>query len=371
MTVGRLLAVLVCIAAVSAAHAQPPLALTGGKRITFRDSSAAGHDSAKVIFARDPALLTLVDPTCATSSAGASLRFSTDLQTNPSVQLPCENWSVAGGGLPLLGQDRRARRRAEGPLQARQAGHQGEGRRLRACRPRTGGLRRSPLRVGAQSLCGRFTTFSRNDAAQVSGKGPSTGCQVVCGDAIPEGDEACDDGNAVNGDGCDTNCTRDRLRQRHPDAGEACDDGNLVDGDGCDANCTLTGCGNGIQSPQRAVRRRQPRQRRRLRHQLHADRLRQRRADRRRRAATTATRPPATAAAATARPESAATASLDPSEQCDDGNLARRRLLLGGCGLENGQPCSDGDFCTSDDVCVAGACVGDSDRAVDQRVRLR
>jgi cysteine-rich repeat protein len=30
------------------------------------------------------------------------------------------------------------------------------------------------------------------------------------------------------------------------DAGEQCDDGNLVDGDGCDGNCTLTGCGNGI-----------------------------------------------------------------------------------------------------------------------------
>src|SRR5262249_7531807 len=27
---------------------------------------------------------------------------------------------------------------------------------------------------------------------------------------------------------------------------EACDDGNRVDGDGCDSNCTLTACGNGI-----------------------------------------------------------------------------------------------------------------------------
>jgi cysteine-rich repeat protein len=29
-------------------------------------------------------------------------------------------------------------------------------------------------------------------------------------------------------------------------AGEQCDDGNLIDGDGCDSNCTLTGCGNGV-----------------------------------------------------------------------------------------------------------------------------
>jgi len=31
--------------------------------------------------------------------------------------------------------------------------------------------------------------------------------------------------------------------------GEECDDGNLVDGDGCDSNCTTTRCGNGIVTP--------------------------------------------------------------------------------------------------------------------------
>jgi len=40
---------------------------------------------------------------------------------------------------------------------------------------------------------------------------------------------------------CPSPCGNGRL-----DAGEACDDGNLVDGDGCDSNCTPTGCGNGI-----------------------------------------------------------------------------------------------------------------------------
>lgn len=29
----------------------------------------------------------------------------------------------------------------------------------------------------------------------------------VCGDGIPEGDEACDDGNAIDGDGCRNDCT--------------------------------------------------------------------------------------------------------------------------------------------------------------------
>ncbi len=31
-----------------------------------------------------------------------------------------------------------------------------------------------------------------------------------------------------------------------PDPGEPCEDGNTVDGDGCDSNCTPTACGNGI-----------------------------------------------------------------------------------------------------------------------------
>ncbi len=28
--------------------------------------------------------------------------------------------------------------------------------------------------------------------------------------------------------------------------GEACDDGNATSGDGCDNNCTATACGNGV-----------------------------------------------------------------------------------------------------------------------------
>ncbi len=33
---------------------------------------------------------------------------------------------------------------------------------------------------------------------------------------------------------------------------EECDDGNNIDNDGCDSNCTLPGCGNGIQNPDEA-----------------------------------------------------------------------------------------------------------------------
>ena len=62
-------------------------------------------------------------------------------------------------------------------------------------------------------------------------------CNVVCGDGATAGDEECDDGNTVSGDGCSSTCHRGDLRRRRVDFGEECDDGNTADGDGCDADC--------------------------------------------------------------------------------------------------------------------------------------
>ena len=58
--------------------------------------------------------------------------------------------------------------------------------------------------------------------------------------------ELCDDGNLVDGDGCDSNCTPTGCGNAIVTAGETCDDGNVIDGDGCDSNCTPTACGNAI-----------------------------------------------------------------------------------------------------------------------------
>ncbi|HYC23921.1 MAG TPA: DUF4215 domain-containing protein, partial [Candidatus Bathyarchaeia archaeon] len=71
---------------------------------------------------------------------------------------------------------------------------------------------------------------------------------TACGDGAvtPSSGEQCDDGNLVDGDGCDSNCTPTGCGNGIVTAGETCDDGNLIDGDGCDSNCTPTGCGNGI-----------------------------------------------------------------------------------------------------------------------------
>ncbi len=62
-----------------------------------------------------------------------------------------------------------------------------------------------------------------------------------CGDGILDVGEECDDGNYVDGDGCQGNCTltRSYCGDGILDAGEECDDGNYLDGDGCQGNCTI------------------------------------------------------------------------------------------------------------------------------------
>jgi cysteine-rich repeat protein len=73
---------------------------------------------------------------------------------------------------------------------------------------------------------------------------------VTCGDNTKEGDEQCDDGNVIPGDGCDESCYLEICGNGRLQNGEECDDGNLVSGDGCDECCHFDAppiiCGNGI-----------------------------------------------------------------------------------------------------------------------------
>ena len=62
-----------------------------------------------------------------------------------------------------------------------------------------------------------------------------------CGDgALGQPDEVCDDGNLVDGDGCDSNCTATACGNGVATAGEECDDANTTPGDGCEPDCIVT-----------------------------------------------------------------------------------------------------------------------------------
>jgi cysteine-rich repeat protein len=98
-----------------------------------------------------------------------------------------------------------------------------------------------------------------DDGNQLSGDGCSAECSVepqwscaapgtpcvksLCGDGVVQAGEECDDGKA-NSDayaGCSRSC---RLGPHCGDGilqtdFEQCDDGNQIDGDGCDSNCTI------------------------------------------------------------------------------------------------------------------------------------
>ncbi len=62
----------------------------------------------------------------------------------------------------------------------------------------------------------------------------------VCGNANQEPGEACDDGDLLDDDGCDSNCTETGCRNGVVTSGEQCDDGNSIDGDGCESDCRFS-----------------------------------------------------------------------------------------------------------------------------------
>jgi len=86
--------------------------------------------------------------------------------------------------------------------------------------------------------------------------GPNAAAPPNCGDGALTSDEACDDGNRMDGDGCAANCLAvERGYSCNPPgkpcqeiarcgdglvaSSEPCDDGNNVDGDGCSARCRI------------------------------------------------------------------------------------------------------------------------------------
>jgi cysteine-rich repeat protein len=89
-----------------------------------------------------------------------------------------------------------------------------------------------------------------DDGNTIDGDGCNSECQLeYCGDGILQVGlyEECDDGNTVDGDGtCQGDCNLPLCGDGIPDPGEECDDDNTVDGDGCNATCQYEYCGDGI-----------------------------------------------------------------------------------------------------------------------------
>ncbi|MBN2096365.1 DUF4215 domain-containing protein, partial [Candidatus Peregrinibacteria bacterium] len=103
--------------------------------------------------------------------------------------------------------------------------------------------------VPATSTIPNTVLFSASDEGAPGGAASSDVLVVpiVCGDGFREGTEQCDDGNNIDGDGCDATCHLESCGDGVQQPLEECDDGNNIDNDGCSAACMLEVCGDGTQ----------------------------------------------------------------------------------------------------------------------------
>ena len=60
---------------------------------------------------------------------------------------------------------------------------------------------------------------------------------IACGNRLLDAGEGCDDGNAIDDDGCSQTCQLRVCGNAYVDPGEDCDDGNLLSHDGCSSTC--------------------------------------------------------------------------------------------------------------------------------------
>jgi cysteine-rich repeat protein len=79
-----------------------------------------------------------------------------------------------------------------------------------------------------------------DDGNVVDGDGCSAMCAVeVCGDGVTQAPEECDDGNMVNDDACTNMCKAAKCGDMIVQGPEECDDGNMNDADACNNQCHL------------------------------------------------------------------------------------------------------------------------------------
>ncbi|MCB9702288.1 MAG: DUF4215 domain-containing protein [Myxococcales bacterium] len=88
------------------------------------------------------------------------------------------------------------------------------------------------------------TSGTTASTATTAATDTTTGGASECGNGIVEAGEECDDGNLIDGDGCEATCQIGDLLCGNSvlDPGETCDDGNSDPDDGCSAAC-VSECG--------------------------------------------------------------------------------------------------------------------------------
>lgn len=110
-----------------------------------------------------------------------------------------------------------------------------------------------------EAVCGDGLVQGAEECDGGVANGPLGNCTPLCtlpacgdGFAHPPSGEACDDGNADDGDACRSDCTAAVCGDGIVWQGvELCDDGNASDADGCTSECTLASCGDGVvQAPE-------------------------------------------------------------------------------------------------------------------------
>lgn len=83
------------------ARADGLLMLTAGKVGVSKDLPGSGRDRGRFRFRKDPALLTLENPTCPGTSSVQLATYpqaANRVEAQPLVDLPCENWTARGTG---------------------------------------------------------------------------------------------------------------------------------------------------------------------------------------------------------------------------------------------------------------------------------
>lgn len=104
-----------------------------------------------------------------------------------------------------------------------------------------------------EDLCGNAVVDGGEACDDGVNDGAYGGCAVdcsapgpFCGNTMVDGPEACDDGNQVDDDECTNTCALASCGDGKKQPAEECDDANVDDSDACLATCIAAKCGDGV-----------------------------------------------------------------------------------------------------------------------------